>query len=67
MFYKFIDETCVYKCPKNGIIERRAISNLPRYFEINPSAAIDNGYKKLAIDENTTNIIKIICTKKENN
>lgn len=51
MFYKFINETCVRQCPKNGVVKGRAISNLHRYFDINLEVAKDEGYKKLIIDE----------------
>ena len=51
MLYKFIDESTVQKCPKNGIIDGRAISNLPRYLEIHPQTAEKEGYKPLITDE----------------
>lgn len=51
MLYKFINETRVQKCPKNGIVEGRAISNLPRYFEIHPELAAQEGYKPLVSDD----------------
>lgn len=49
MLYKFIDESRVQKCPKNGIVEGRAISNLPRYLENHREIAEKEGYKPLLI------------------
>lgn len=51
MLYKFIDETRVLNCPKNGIIDGKAISNLPRYLGIHPHLAEKEGYKPLVVDE----------------
>ena len=51
MLYKFIDETRVLKCRMNGIVNGRAISNLPRYLEIHPQLAEKEGYKPLISDD----------------
>ncbi len=51
MLYRFIDETKVQACRRNGMIDGRAISNLPRYLEIHPDLAVREGYKTLVSDE----------------
>ena len=43
-FAKYIDEKRIIRCPKNGYVGRKAISNLERYFSKNPSLAKAEGY-----------------------
>lgn len=50
MFYKIVENRLVM-CPKNGTVNGKAISNLPRYFEKNPKIAKAEGYKPLDIDD----------------
>lgn len=51
MLYRFIDENTIKICQQNGVINGRAISNLPRYFKNNPEIANAEGYKPLVTVE----------------
>ncbi len=54
VFAKFIDKNRIIKCPKNGYVGKKAISNLHKYFEKNIEVAKEMGYLKL-ISENEEN------------
>ena len=49
-FFKFINKGRVGKCPTNGFIDSRGISNLNKFFELHPDIAITAGYKKIIIE-----------------
>ena len=44
IFAKYIDENCVIRCPQNGYVGKKAISNLNIYFEQNPDVVKAEGY-----------------------
>ena len=43
-FAKYINESCIIRCPRNGYAGKRAVSNLNRFFERNPGIAAEEGY-----------------------
>ena len=49
--YKIINENNVSRCPKNGTVNGKAISNLEEYFNIHPEIARKEGYKPLEITD----------------
>lgn len=51
-YYKLVDQYRISICPKNGIINNTAISNLNRYFNLYPNIAKENQYYEL-IKDNT--------------
>jgi hypothetical protein len=51
MLYRLINETRVQQCPQNGMVDGRAISNLPRYLQNNPEIAKAEGYKELIVSD----------------
>ncbi len=46
LFAKYIDEETVIRCPRNGYIENKAISNLNIYLKNHPEVAKKEGYLK---------------------
>lgn len=56
MFYKII-ENKLHRCPENGILNNgTAVSNLPKYFALNPDIAVENGYYRLRGDISDINV-----------
>lgn len=56
MFYKII-ENKLHRCPENGILNNgTAVSNLPKYFALNPDIAAENGYYRLSGDTSDMNV-----------
>ena len=47
IFAKFINSKRIIRCPRNGYVGRKAISNLNRFFERNPEIAAKEGYMEL--------------------
>ena len=43
-FAKYINEKCIIRCPKNGYVGKKAISNLEKYFSKKPEEAKAEGY-----------------------
>lgn len=44
LFARYINESTVEKCPRNGYIGKKAVSNLKRFFNIYPEVAKQEGY-----------------------
>ena len=56
MFYKII-ENKLHRCPENGILfNGTAVSNLHKYFALNPDIAAENGYYRLSSDISDMNV-----------
>ena len=54
IFAKFINSDTVIRCPRNGYVGKRAISNLNCFFQRNPHKAIEEGYMEfVALSEET--------------
>lgn len=43
-FAKYINENQIIRCPRNGYVGKKAISNLEKYFSKKPDAAKEQGY-----------------------
>ena len=64
IFAKFIDSKNIIRCPRNGYVGKRAISNLNKFFERNPKIASEEGYMELVTAE--TVLSGELCYKIEN-
>ena len=50
-FAKYVNEKQIIRCPKNGYVGKKAISNLEKYFSKKPQEAKNCGYLELVPSE----------------
>ena len=44
IFAKYINRAIIVRCPRCGYVGKKAVSNLGKYFELNPKEALAQGY-----------------------